>query len=170
MKIAGYMGESIVDGPGLRFTVFTQGCPHACPGCHNPQTHCFEGGQEVTISALLDQMNKNPLLDGLTLSGGEPFMQAEACAELASAVKKMGKNVWCYTGFIFEDLLKQPEYMALLKTIDVLIDGPFILSERTLTKRWRGSNNQRILDVKQSLWQGVPVLYAKEYENTIKDK
>lgn len=155
MRIAGMVQDSIVDGPGLRFAVFTQGCPHLCPGCHNPGTHSFTGGTELSVDEVCDQMLKNPLTDGLTLSGGEPFSQAGDCARLAAAAKKAGLNVWIYTGWTFEELLDGPEpgFNDLLQNTDVLVDGRFEISQRTLSLPWRGSLNQRIIDVRASLEQ-----------------
>ena len=159
MRIAGLANDSIVDGPGLRLTVFTQGCPHHCPGCHNPQSHDFTGGELRDTGEILEIMRDNALLDGITLSGGEPFAQPEACAELARAAHEDGLNVWCYTGYTFEDLLEgRTEWMELLRNIDVLVDGPFVLSQRTLEAHFRGSSNQRIIDVQQSLRTGKTVL------------
>lgn len=159
MRIAGLANDSIVDGPGLRLTVFTQGCPHHCPGCHNPQSHDFAGGKLCDTGEILEIMHDNTLLDGITLSGGEPFAQAEACAELARAAHDAGLSVWCYTGYIFEELLQgKPEWLELMSNIDVLVDGPFVLSQRTLEAHFRGSSNQRIIDVQQSLRTGKTVL------------
>ena len=148
MRIHSTIHDSIVDGPGLRYVVFTQGCPHRCPGCHNPKTHDPDGGREVSVEELIQDMQKNPLLDGLTLSGGEPFLQAEACAELARAAHAAGLNVWCYTGFTLEQLREMPEADVLLQEIDVLIDGPYLQAERSLNLKWRGSENQRITELK----------------------
>lgn len=158
IRIAGIVRESIVDGPGFRFTVFTQGCFHHCPGCHNPETHDPMGGQLVTVESLADAMRKNPLLDGLTLSGGEPFEQVDACVALAEEARGMGLNVWAYSGYTFEQLLADPGKRKLLEVCDVVVDGPFILSERTLEKRFRGSRNQRVIDVRKTLECGTVVL------------
>jgi anaerobic ribonucleoside-triphosphate reductase activating protein len=158
IRIAGIVPESIVDGPRFRFTVFTQGCFHDCPGCHNPETHDPTGGQEVTVESLLYTMRKNPLLDGLTLSGGEPFLQVDACAHLAAEARAMGLSVWAYSGYTFEELAADPEKRRLLAACDVVVDGPFILYERTLEKRFRGSRNQRVIDVRKSLERGEIVL------------
>ena len=152
LRIAGIADDSIVDGPGLRMTVFVQGCPHHCPGCHNPETHNFDGGMEKDTDEILGMMEENPLLDGVTLSGGEPFCQSEACAVLAKAAHEAGLNVWCYTGYTFEELTGgKAEWVALLKNVDVLVDGRFVLEKRTLECKWRGSSNQRLIDVKRSL-------------------
>ena len=159
IRTAGIVNDSIVDGPGLRLTVFAQGCPHHCPGCHNPQSHSFEGGEVRDTETILEMVEENILLDGLTLSGGEPFAQAEACAELAKGAHKVGLNVWCYSGYTFETLLNgAPAWRTLLENIDILVDGPFILAQRTLDARFRGSSNQRILDVRAALAAGQPVL------------
>ena len=158
IRIAGIVPESIVDGPGFRFTVFTQGCFHNCPGCHNPETHDPTSGRAVTVESLTDAMRNNPLLDGLTLSGGEPFLQADACALLAAEARGMGLNVWAYSGYTFEELAADPEKRRLLTACDVLVDGPFQMSERTLEKRFRGSRNQRVIDVRASLERGTVVL------------
>ncbi|MBQ9262647.1 MAG: anaerobic ribonucleoside-triphosphate reductase activating protein [Clostridia bacterium] len=161
IRIAGTVNESIVDGPGLRFSVFTQGCPHHCPGCHNPNTHDPMGGHEEDTAELIARMKKNPLLSGLTLSGGDPLMQSEACLELAKAAHQAGLNVWMYTGFVWEKLLEEndPARMALLRETDVLVDGPFILAERSLELEFCGSKNQRLIDVPASFKSGQVVLW-----------
>ncbi len=164
IRIAGIENDSIVDGPGFRLAVFTQGCPHHCPGCHNPETHPFDGGKDVDTDRILALMEENPLLDGITLSGGDPFCQPKACAVLAKGAKEMGLNVWAYSGWTFEELLKKAEadkdILDFLKNTDVLIDGPFILSQRTLELRFRGSKNQRQIDVKKSLSEGKTIEFA----------
>lgn len=147
IRIAGTVDDSIVDGPGLRFAIFAQGCPHSCPGCHNPDTHSFDGGKTVDTKVIIDQFSQNPLLDGITLSGGEPFCQPEACLELARAAHEKGLTVWCYTGYVLDQLLQEhdPARIALLEEIDVLVDGPFIPAEKSLELKYRGSKNQRII-------------------------
>lgn len=157
IRIAGLVNDSIVDGPGFRFAVFTQGCPHGCPGCHNPQTHDFAGGRDEDTDKIIEKFCANPLLDGITLTGGEPFCQPAACAELARAAHAAGLNVWAYTGFLYEQLLEDADKRALLENVDVLIDGPFVLSQRTLSMRFRGSKNQRAIDVPASLVGGCVV-------------
>ena len=152
LRIAGTVNDSIVDGPGLRYAVFTQGCPHDCPSCHNPQTHDFSGGKDIDTSEILAQIRKNPLLDGLTLTGGEPFCQCTACVALAQGAHAHGLNVWCYSGYTFEELINgKAEWRLLLQNIDVLVDGPFLLEKRSLDCRFRGSSNQRLIDVPKSL-------------------
>jgi len=156
MRIAGTVQDSIVDGPGLRFTVFTQGCPHHCEGCHNPQTHDPDGGTETDVQDVIAKMLSNPLTDGVTLSGGEPFAQAADCLKIAEAAHAHGLNVWAYSGYTFEQLLSSPDadVAALLREADVLVDGPFVLAQRSLSLKWRGSPNQRVIDVKKSLESG----------------
>lgn len=161
IRIFGTAMDSIVDGPGIRFAVFTQGCPHHCEGCHNPESHDFSGGREETTGALIAQMLENPLLDGLTLSGGDPLCQPEACLELARAAHAARMTVWCYTGWTWEKLLQQadPAVMALLQEVDVLVDGPFVLAQRSLELTFCGSRNQRLIDVPKSLAAGEIVLW-----------
>ena len=163
MRIANTVSDSIVDGPGLRFTVFTQGCPHHCPGCHNPETHDPAGGQEVSVAELEEEMGKNPLIDGLTLSGGDPFCQAAECADLARLAHEKGLNVWTYTGYTYERLLEGdlPGALELLEQTDVLVDGPFLLAEKSYEALFRGSANQRLIDVKQSKAAGHVVLWTR---------
>ena len=161
LRLAGVIRESIVDGPGMRMTIFTQGCPHHCEGCHNPQTHDFEGGYISQPENILAAIDKDRMLQGVTFSGGEAFMQCDALAELAEEIHNRGLNVLSYTGFTFEQLYdnfdKHPEYRKLLEQCDWLIDGRFVLAERTLNLRFRGSSNQRIIDVKKSLESGKAV-------------
>ena len=163
MRIADFVQDSIVDGPGFRFTLFTQGCPHHCEGCHNPQTHDPDGGKEVSVDEIIRIMLSNPLTDGLTLSGGDPFFQPEDCAAVARAAKAHGLNVWTYSGWTFEQLLRdgRPGVRELLELTDVLVDGPFVLSQRSLSIKWRGSRNQRLIDVPKSLELGEPILWEK---------
>lgn len=160
LRIAGTANDSIVDGPGIRFTVFTQGCPHHCEGCHNPQTHDFSGGEVVDTDELLEKIKANPLLDGVTFSGGEPFCQAQALAMLGSEIKKLGLDIVTYTGYDFEELYENHDkngWGELLAVTDFLIDGRFELAKKDWTSRFRGSSNQRYLDCKASLESGIPV-------------
>lgn len=164
MRIANTVNDSIVDGHGLRFTVFTQGCPHHCSGCHNPDTHDPAGGREVSLEELAQEMGKNPLIAGLTLSGGEPFAQAEECARLAALAHGMGLTVWTYSGYPFEQLRDagRADWTALLEQTDVLVDGPFVEAEKSYELHFRGSRNQRLIHVKASLAQGKAVLWQEE--------
>ena len=159
MRIAGTVQDSIVDGPGLRFAVFTQGCVHNCKGCHNPETHDISGGEEKSVDEIIADMRKNPLTDGITLSGGEPFLQARDCAALAIAAKSDGLNVWAYSGWTYEQLCgmaqDDADINALLSLIDVLVDGRFEEAKRSLGLRFRGSSNQRLIDMNETRRTGA---------------
>ena len=158
IRMAGITRDSIVDGPGIRTTYFVQGCPHHCPGCHNPETWPEEGGTMMSAGECAAVARQNPLCRGITLSGGEPFAQAEALLPLAKMMKEAGYEVASYSGYTFEQLLGGTEAQrALLEQIDVLIDGPFVLAQRSLELNFRGSRNQRVLDVPESLRQGRAV-------------
>ncbi|WP_110954449.1 anaerobic ribonucleoside-triphosphate reductase activating protein [Anaerosinus massiliensis] len=149
LKISGVVDESIVDGPGIRYTIFTQGCPHACEGCHNPQTHDFSAGKEVDIQNLFAEICENPLLKGVTFSGGEPFCQPKPLIELAKLIHTRKLNITTYTGYTLEDLQAKnnPLIDELLSQTDILIDGKFIAAQRDLTLTFRGSHNQRVIDM-----------------------
>ncbi len=155
LRIAGIVEESIVDGPGLRFVVFTQGCPHHCKGCHNPQTHDFNKGRLEDISDIARKIDEDPLLRGITLSGGEPFMQAKVLSKLIDEVNNKKLDVITYTGFKFEDLIEKANeengYLELLNHTDILIDGKFEIENRREDLLFKGSTNQRVIDVKKSL-------------------
>ena len=158
LNVSGIISDSIVDGPGIRTTVFSQGCPHHCPGCHNPETWDFGCGTDVPVGAIVDMVKSNPLCRGVTFSGGEPFVQAAAFAKLAVLLKAEGYEVASYSGYTFEELLDGSEdQKKLLEAIDILIDGPFLQSQKSLEIAFRGSRNQRILDVKKSLAAGKAV-------------
>ncbi len=161
LRIAGTIGESIVDGPGIRYVLFTQGCPHGCPGCHNPQTHDFGGGKVVDTALLLADIQKNPFVKAVTFSGGEPFAQPEALAELACALKEKGYHLMCYSGYTFEQLLQREDARPLLDKLDLLVDGPFVEGQKSIELRFRGSANQRVLDVPASLAANAPVWCEK---------
>ena len=160
--------DSIVDGEGIRSVIWTQGCPHHCPGCHNPETHDFKNGYDLEITEIIDEIDKLEGQNGITFSGGDPMMQPEACTILAKYCHKKGLNVWCYTGYKYEELIeiskKKPAILDFLKQIDVLIDGKFILSEKSYDVIFRGSKNQRIIDVQKSLEQKEPIIMSK-YNN-----
>ena len=164
LRIAGIEPESIVDGPGYRIAVFTQGCPHHCPGCHNPQTHPMDGGRVIDTAQVIALLGKNPLVHGVTLTGGEPMMQPEPLTEIAIAAKAHGLNVWCYTGYTWEALTAEnrADRMALLEHVDVLVDGPFIARERSLELLYCGSKNQRLIDVQRTLAADEICLYEPD--------
>ena len=161
LRIAGVVNESIVDGKGIRYTIFVQGCPHHCEGCHNPQTHDFSGGNEITIQQLLKAIQKDPLLSGVTFSGGEPFCQPEALAALGKEIKALGLDITIYSGYTFEELWlmseKNKAIRELLEIADILIDGKFILEQKSLMLKFRGSKNQRIIDVPKSITAGKAI-------------
>ena len=145
VRIAGIVSESIVDGVGIRYAIFMQGCLRHCKGCQNPSTHDLNGGRIVDTRELIDAVKKNPLLSGITLTGGEPLLQLDAAIELARETKKLGLNVWCYTGCTLEEIPAAAQ--ELLKYVDVLVDGPFVEELRDLELQFRGSSNQRIIDL-----------------------
>ena len=159
--------DSIVDGPGLRTVIWTQGCPHLCPGCHNPQTHDMQAGFMMESEDIVKQIKATKLQKGITLSGGEPFLQAEALVVIAREVKQLGMDVWAYTGFRFDYLIneKNPNYkhnIRLLQYVDTLVDGRFIEEKKSVHLLFRGSSNQRIINVQQSLLK-QEVICLEEY-------
>ena len=155
--------DSIVDGPGLRAVLWTQGCGHKCKGCQNPQTWDFNGGGLVPIKAVKDAIDELEYHTGLTLSGGDPMYQAPACLEIIKYARKKGLNIWVYTGFTWEEIMKMAKkdnvYNEFLKYVDVLVDGRFILEERDLNLLFRGSRNQRLIDVQETLKSNNIVLF-----------
>lgn len=163
LNVSGIVSDSIVDGPGIRTTIFSQGCPHHCKGCHNPETWAFGCGTDIPVEAIVDIVKSNPLCKGVTFSGGDPFSQAAAFAKLAVLLKAEGYEVASYSGYTFEELLEGSEaQQQLLSVIDVLIDGRFLLEQKSLEIAFRGSRNQRILDVKKSLAEGRAVETASK--------
>lgn len=163
IRIAGVIKESTVDGPGFRYVIFTQGCPHHCEGCHNPETHDMNGGKLESITTLAEDITKNPLLKGITLSGGEPFMQAKKLVKLLSLIDLKRYSVMTYTGFKYEYLISNANddngYLELLKLTDVLIDGKFMKDLKSSSAKFRGSTNQRAIDVKSSLKENSIILH-----------
>ena len=158
LDLSGIVSDSIVDGPGIRTAIFSQGCPHHCPGCHNPETWEFGAGTQIPVEAVVEIVQSNPLCRGVTFSGGEPFAQAAAFAKLARLLKEKGYEVASYSGYTFEELLKGTEDQKnLLASIDILIDGRFLQAQKSLEIAFRGSRNQRILDVPKSLAAGQAI-------------
>ena len=152
----------MVDGPGFRTSIYCAGCRHACQGCHNPQSWDFGGGREMTTEEIMQTIVSDPFTRGVTFSGGDPMYQAAGFAELARAIhRRTNKDVWCYTGFTFESLI-QDDQRELLSELDVLVDGPFIQSLRDESLLFRGSSNQRLIDVQASLYSGEVVLWKPE--------
>ena len=164
---ADLQSDSIVDGPGLRAVLWTQGCAHHCKGCQNPQTWDFNGGGLIPLEVVYEAIDELECQTGLTFSGGDPMFQPEACNKIAEYARKKGLNIWCYTGFTFEEIIKmseeKPIYREFLDKIDVLVDGRFKIEERDLNLLFRGSRNQRLIDVKKSL-DANKVVLLNEYE------
>ena len=160
IRMFGYSPESIVDGKGFRFAIFVQGCFADCPDCHNPESHDPEGGYLMDTEDLIKEFSENPLLDGITLSGGEPLLQPEPLIEIAKAAKDRNLNIWIYTGFTFEDILDKGDekVLELLRLADVLVDGRFVKEERSLELKFKGSRNQRLIDLPRSFEKGSAVL------------
>ncbi len=157
MRILDIVEGTTVDGPGLRTSIYVAGCMHGCPGCHNPQSWDFEAGRDMTLDELLGVVRFNNF--NVSLSGGDPMYVAAEAGALCRLIKsELHKNIWCYTGFTWEAIVNKSEFMPLLENIDVLVDGPFIQSRRDISLRFRGSGNQRIIDVPASLTQGKVVL------------
>lgn len=172
LAVAEIQRDSIVDGDGIRSVIWTQGCSHRCVGCHNPETHSFQDGVLVDIEDVKKMINKLDGQDGITFSGGDPMEQAEACCELAKFCKEKGLNVWCYTGYTWEELLQRVEFYPMifefLKYIDVLVDGKFELTKKSYDVVFRGSTNQRLIDVQESLKTCKVVEFKKINENISK--
>lgn len=158
LRIAGAIAESIVDGPGIRYVVFTQGCPFHCRGCHNVQSQSLTGGIDVKLKVLYQEIKSNPLIGGITFSGGEPFIQATPLSIFAKILKSEGYSIWAYSGYTFDKLRDDPIRRRLLDEVDVVVDGPFVLAKKSLDIDFRGSTNQRIINVKESLKSNQVVL------------
>ncbi len=162
VRLAGIAYESLVNGPGMRRVFFAQGCKHNCKGCFNPETHNFDGGEIIDMDELIKDVLDNPLLKGVTFSGGDPIEQAHSFSYMANIFKSSNLNIWCYTGYKFEDLLKKMELdksiKDLLNNIDVLVDGKFEINNKKEGLKFKGSSNQRIIDVKKSLESGEIVV------------
>jgi len=163
LRLFGVEKESITDGPGIRYAIFTQGCPHYCVGCHNQESLSFTDGYLEEEENILKEILQNPLLDGITLSGGEPFMQPLELSYIAKEVRKKGLSVMIYSGYTFEELLflskERKGYRELLSEGDILIDGKFEIENKSLDLRFRGSKNQRAIDLQKSLASGNVVLH-----------
>lgn len=172
IRLAAYLQpDSIVDGEGIRTVIWTQGCPHHCPGCHNPETWNMNDGALIDLKEVYEIIDSLEGQDGITFSGGDPFMQPEACSEIAKYAKKKGLSIWSYTGYTWEELMKlsktKPEILEFLKEIEVLVDGRFVLAKKSFSCIFRGSTNQRIIDVKESLKQDKVVTVSKYEEKNI---
>ena len=166
IRLAAYLQpDSIVDGEGIRTVIWTQGCPHHCPGCHNASTWDFNEGALIDVKDVIEELKTIKNQDGITLSGGDPVCQSDACYEISKAAHEMGLNVWCYTGYTYEMMLTNPKMRRLLVQIDVLVDGKFIQEEKSYDIYFRGSRNQRIIDVPKSLKEEKVVLVDKYMED-----
>jgi len=161
LRVFGIVSDSIVDGPGLRLSVFTQGCPHGCPGCHNPESHDPSGGRDAAVADIVLEAKKNPLLSGVTLTGGEPMQQAAACAALVRLLPRH-LNVWVFSGYTYEEILQSgdADRLSLLNAADVLVDGRFVLAKRSLSLPFRGSANQRLIDLNETRKTGRVTLWT----------
>lgn len=158
IRVLDILEDTMVDGPGFRTSIYCAGCRHQCPGCHNPQSWAFDGGREMTTEQIMKIIEADPYAN-VTFSGGDPMYQASGFAELAREIhKRTNKDIWCYTGFTFESLIN-PEQRELLELLDVLVDGPFIEKLRDTDLLFRGSSNQRLIDVQTSLYKGKVVLW-----------
>ncbi|HYF82021.1 MAG TPA: anaerobic ribonucleoside-triphosphate reductase activating protein [Clostridia bacterium] len=160
LRVAGIVKESVVDGPGFRYVIFAQGCTHGCKGCHNPDTHALDGGYAVDTDSLIEDIKQSRYIDGVTFSGGEPLLQAEAFIHIAEKLKELNMNIVCYTGFTFEEIMqsKYESHIKLLRLTDMLIDGPYMEELKDLGLTYRGSKNQRIIDVKRSIEEQKVIL------------
>ena len=161
ISVLSIVEDTMVDGPGFRTSVYCAGCQHKCPGCHNPQSWNPEGGHAMSTEDIMSIIEADPYTQGVTFTGGDPMYQPEGFAELARAIRSRTpqKDIWCYTGFVFEQLMSNPRQRALLELIDVLVDGPFIKEQRDETLLFRGSRNQRLIDARKSLERGQAVLF-----------
>lgn len=167
IRVCGVEAESIVDGPGFRYVLFVQGCPHRCEGCHNPESHDFNAGYDMTVGEVYQEFLSNPHLKGITLSGGEPFCQPEALLELVKLIKQdPSKDVMSYSGFTYEELrnMNNPAVDGLLDELSILVDGRFEIAQRNLTLVYRGSENQRVIDMKRTREEGKVVLYQSDFD------
>ncbi len=166
VSIAGVKKHTTVNGPGVRYTVFMQGCEHGCKGCHNPETHDPDGGKTIPVKELIDDILATKYIDGVTLSGGDPLLQADQCRDIVEALKSKGLNIWLYSGFTFDEVIEGKAGEAareVLNFIDVMVDGRFVESLLSEEHIWRGSSNQRLIDVKKSLDAGKIISFDDEF-------
>ena len=159
IRLAGIIHESTVNGAGIRRVFFSQGCTHNCKGCFNKHTHSFESGSYYIIDKLVEEVVESSYLSGVTFSGGDPLEQPEEFTYFSKKLKEHGINIWCYTGYTWEEILKKDELKELISNIDVLVDGEFVVELEDCNLLYRGSSNQRIIDVKESLNKNRVVLW-----------
>ena len=163
IRVLGVVDDTTVDGPGFRTSIYCAGCSHHCPGCHNPQSWAADGGEEMSVDEIMQIIEADPFAPGVTFTGGDPMQQPEGFTDLARAIRaRTNKNIWCYTGYTFEALLHMPAQRQLLHLLDVLVDGPYIAAKRDSGLLFRGSANQRIIDVPRSLAANHVVLWSRE--------
>lgn len=167
IPIAGIEPESIVDGPGYRYVIFTQGCPHNCKGCHNPQTHTMKTNNYVSAYSIIKDIETNKIIEGVTFSGGEPFLHVNKLLPIAKRAKELYLGTMAYTGYTFEELIKSPQNVEFLKYIDVLADGKFEIDKKSLKLLYVGSSNQRLINVHKSLLEGKVVLWKSDEDDYI---
>lgn len=168
LRLFGVANDSIVDGPGIRYAVFTQGCSHACKGCHNPNSHALTGGYLKSIDEIIEEIDNNPLLDGITLSGGEPMLQAKPLISLCLEIKKRGLHIILYSGYTYEEILSLgPHQKELLSLCDMLIDGKYEADKASFSLLYRGSSNQRVINVQESLQQDKVITYTVDENGNI---
>ena len=162
IRVIDVIEDTMVDGPGFRTSIYCAGCRHRCPGCHNPQSWAFDAGHDMSVEQLMRIIEADPYTQGVTFSGGDPMYQAAAFAELARQIhRRTQKDIWCYTGFTFESLIHDDQ-RELLTEVDVLVDGPFVESLHDPDLLFRGSSNQRLIDVQASRYSGKTVLWKPE--------
>ncbi|WP_027632541.1 anaerobic ribonucleoside-triphosphate reductase activating protein [Clostridium hydrogeniformans] len=165
IRLSGMIHESLVNGPGIRRVFFSQGCTHNCKGCFNKETHSFYGGEEFLMDKLIEDVRINPIISGITFSGGDPMEQADKFSYMAKKFRELNLSIWCYTGYTFEALMDKVEednnIKELLYNIDVLIDGRFCEENQVEGLKYRGSSNQRVIDIKKTLSSGEVSLYIE---------
>lgn len=161
IRVSDVTYDDLSNGPGLRTVVWAQGCLHNCKGCHNPETHNLSGGLCLDSNVITSLILKRPGQSGVTFSGGDPMEQSEICAEMARKLRMNGKNIWAYSGYLFEDIIEDESKLSFLREIDVLVDGKYNIHNKDITLPFRGSSNQRVIDVQTSLIQGEVVLISK---------
>lgn len=162
LRILSILEDTTVDGPGFRTSIYCAGCNHHCPGCHNPQSWAADAGQEMNVEDIMQVIEADPFAPGVTFTGGDPMQQPEGFAALATAIReRTSKNIWCYTGYTYERILQMPAQRNLLRLVDVLVDGPYVAAQRNEGLLFRGSANQRIIDVQRSLSAGRVVEWQR---------
>ena len=167
IRVLDIIQETTADGPGFRTAIYCAGCENRCPGCHNPESWDMQGGKPTPTEEILKIILDDPFAD-VTFSGGDPMLQAEGFSKLAKAIKSnSNKNIWCYTGYTFEEVIKVPERKELLQWVDILVDGRFVQELKDESLYFRGSSNQRLIDVKKSLEANKAIIYDYDPKKTL---